>query len=282
MRELHKALCRIALMLSLSAAAGGCAWMFGLEEAQTPQAEVTQSLLQYLYPHQEKTEQTMPVADVTHLRLPLRVGVAFLPSSQQQGLPPGLKETLLSDLSAAFRTQKFISQIVELPEGTLHNSGGFGELDRVAFMHRVDVIALIGYDQVAYLDNSPVSLLDLTIVGAYVVPSHINEVHTSVNTAVIHVPSRRYLIGASGQHDSDAATTLAHASRQIRQRRSEGLIKASHEMSGNLEVELVRFKQQVQQDDSIRTSGAGSMSLLGVLLLAGFFGFAARRRHAVG
>ena len=149
-------------------------------------------------------------------------------------------------------------------------SGGFGELDKVAFMHRLEAVLLLSYEQIAITEQSPLSLLDLTIVGAYVVPGHHNDVQTRLTATAVHIPSRRYLLSADGIHESTQESTLMHASAQIRNAMEEGMLGAAADLDPNLHLALASLRRDIAADRSFEVKG-GSVSLLmtlcGMLLL---------------
>ena len=123
--------------------------------------------------------------------MPFRIGVAFVPDTADPTfqLPESERLRLAGLVRDAFAKYPFISQIEAVPSLYLEPGGGFANLDRVASLLRLDVIALISYDQVQHADASEWSILYRTLVGAYVIHGDRYDVMTAVETAVFDLTS---------------------------------------------------------------------------------------------
>lgn len=77
------------------------------------------------------------------LKLPLRVGLAFVPPTTSGGsrgyghssidvLPEALKSQLLEQVKTEFAKEKFLSEIVVIPDAYLAGRKGFDTLDAIA------------------------------------------------------------------------------------------------------------------------------------------------------
>ncbi len=260
------------VLLCAAVLQSGCALFMGPSHDQTSSVNVTQSALNYLYPGD--TGESMPLAASTQLELPLRVGVAYVPG--QGGYSATVHDATLETLAALLAQQDFIKRAVVLPPDNLTPGGGFEELTRLAHLYRVDAVVLLSYEQVVYTEDSALSLLDLTIVGAFVVPGHKNEVQTRLTATSVHVPSQRYLFSASTTHTTEQRASLVHSPTQIRQARDDSLIAATHEVAARLELALEAFKTDLESDDSIHIAG-GSGGVLFLTLILICVAFARRR-----
>jgi rhombotail lipoprotein len=131
------------------------------------QAHNSSSLVSFLYPD-GKAPPAQNVTPVLHL--PLRVGLAFLPSELRGGpsLDESHKAMLLERIKQRFADRKFVSEIVVIPDYYLTTNRGYAGLEGVQRLYNVDLMALVSYDQVTYTDDNKLSLGYLTIVGAYV------------------------------------------------------------------------------------------------------------------
>jgi len=163
------------------------------------------NLMSYLYPNAAEAPQ--PSAQGIRLRLPMRVGIAFVPldakSAQFHGvdsaLPGTSEQRLLSVVKDAFRSRDWVKEVVVIPSNYLTPGGGFANLDQLSQMFGVDVIALVSVDQFQSSDPYPISFLYLSIVGAYVLPLDHNDTRTLIDAAVFYVPARAFLLRAPGQ-----------------------------------------------------------------------------------
>ena len=132
------------------------------------EARASSSLVSFLYPSGDEppAENAIP-----QLKLPVRVGLAFLPTKAGPaavGLEALRREALLERIRQRFADRKFVKDIVIVPDYYLASSRGFEGLQGVQRLYNVDVMALVSFDQVSYSDDNKWSLGYLTIVGAYV------------------------------------------------------------------------------------------------------------------
>ena len=234
---------------------------------------VSSSLVDYLYP---KGEQPPPVdQSLPHLKLPLTVGLAFVPTNNPRGLSAESKARLLDEVKQAFSDRDFIGHIEVIPETYLAAGRGFETVDQVARLYALDVIALVSYDQMAYSEDTTASLLYWTIIGAYVIKGSQNDVQTFVDTAVFDVATRKLLFRAPGIDRLENTSTLVKSGEALREAREQGFQRAMQDMTGNLQTSLDEFVVRVKQEKVARVSyrsgsgGGGSLDpwLLGLLSL---------------
>jgi rhombotail lipoprotein len=150
----------LAIVFGLS----GCADLACFSRCQRHTQNST-SLVEFLYPD----GATPPPQDVQpQLHLPLRVGLAFLPSNGDNQIGPDAaqKEALMQEIRKRFVSRKFIAEIVVIPDYYLRGKRGFEGLQGVQRLYGVDLMALVSYDQVAHEDDNHWSLGYITIVGA--------------------------------------------------------------------------------------------------------------------
>lgn len=238
---------------------------------------VSSSLVDYLYPN--GAEPPKPEESIPQLKVPMRVGLAFVPSrdaNDAPGLSEADKNALLEKVRAAFIGQEFISDIVVIPDTYLRSSRGFNGLEQVSRLYQVPVIALVSYDQVATSNDTNASFLYWTIVGAYTIEGTKNEVRTFVDTAIFDIPSKRLLFRAPGIHIDSDKSTLAKASDSILSARRESFSLAMDDMNKNLLAELERFKTRVKENPGVaqvvRTDENGGGGLLSPMLLLALLG----------
>ena len=249
----------LALMLLLMTS--GCATWQSHQSTRT----VTQSAYGYLYQKQDETPLLID-AGTTQLNLPLRVAVAIAPdqsSRPTEGIGRAEALTVMRNIVAA---EPFVSSVVTLPYGTLNRSGGYRELERIAFMHRVDTIVLVSFEQFTRSKGSGWTLLDLTLLGSYVIPGHKYMVQTRATATALHIPSQRFLFNADTCHDSEAWATESDKDWQIHTHLQDGLREATAGLAPELRLALQEFKTLIKTDESLQVAGGTSPFFLLLLL----------------
>lgn len=225
-----------------------CSAYFG----QDGRRGVSSSLVDYLYPNGEvppKHKETTP-----HLRLPLTVGLAFVPAEQGTSfmLSEAKKNQLLEEVKLKFDGLDYVKEIIIVPETYMRSSKGFEGVGQISRLYGLDIVALVSYDQVAVTSETKSSILYWTIVGAYFIKGNENKASTFVDTAVFDVNSKKMLFRAPGVSNIQQASTLVEVSRVNREAREEGFKLAMTDMSNNLAAELDRFKEKIKEDKSVQ------------------------------
>lgn len=234
-------LCAVTLL-------GGCS---AIDDTAGRRQGVSSSLVDFLYPNGQRPparDETIP-----HLTLPLRVGIAFVPS--RDPLTPGLSEAhknaLLGTVKAAFADRPFIRDIQIVPEAYLRSRHGFETIDQLAAVHGFDVMALVSYDQVVHTDQNNAALLYWTIVGAYVIPGSKTDVQTFVDAAIFDVRTRKLLLRAPGTDRIAATTTLVGVPEERRKARERSFDLAVADLTRNLDREVEAFRARIRSDRSV-------------------------------
>lgn len=260
--------------LSVVVGLSGCTSFWQLGESQRMREGVSSSLVDYLYPKGEAPPEA-PVS-IPHLNLPLRVGIAFVPSRHVSttAISEATKTELLNDVKAAFIEREYIDHIEVIPDTYLRSSTGFDGMQQVARLYGVDVMALVSYDQVAAVEDQKLSLLYWTIVGAYIIKGTENEVQTFVDTAVFDVATRKLLFRAPGIDHLQARSTAIESNEVLRKGRIASFSAAVDNMTVNLVAELDTFEQRMEHNQSlaqvswdVSRGGGGSMGLQMIFLL---------------
>lgn len=257
---------------------------FGLSGCMTnhQQRNVSSNLVGYLYPKGNPIshlQDQMPL-----LKLPLRVGVAFIPESSSDysfTLSEFEKQQLLSSVADRFKADKSVQSIQIIPEIYMKQGKGFVTVEQVAALYNVDVMALVSYDQVSIHELRKSSFAYWTIVGAYVVKGESTEFQTFVDTAVFDVKTRKMLFRAPGSHSDSRNHTAVGFEKENRQMRVNSFNQAAQKMTDNLSLELIKFKEVAKEGKSVKVeydkkyypSGGGSFgwaALVGLFLLLRF------------
>ncbi len=270
-----------ALLLSLIS---GCASFWHGPGYEKIREGSSSSLVGYLYPKGE--EPPAVVEGLPYLNLPLRVGIAFVPTVSREDISAAEKQDLMEHVADAFRDRDFVTSIESIPETYMRSAKGISGMQQVAAMYGVDVMALVSYDQISFSGERDSALLYWTIVGALVVKGNTNEVQTMIDTAVFDVETAKLLFRAPGTHTEQRNITLLESGRDLRKLRSEGFVAATDDMIVNLDQELSTFREDVEQGERAQVewrpgSGGGSIALpfLALLLLPALARKTRRWRH---
>jgi rhombotail lipoprotein len=254
---------RLLLVFVATTMIGACAAFWG-----APRQGVSSSLVDFLYPKGEQPPP--PSATVPHLDLPVRVGLAFVPSNDStvEGLSEVHKAELLAQVKQAFSNRDFIADIQIIPEAYLRSTRGFDSVDQVARLYQLAVIALVSYDQVAITDETKASIAYWTIIGAYFIKGNKNDVQTFVDTAVFDVKTHSLLFRAAGTDTSRTTSTLVDTPETVRNQRAKSFSAAMADMTTNLANELDVFRERVKNEQVITVSDGGKGGSLDPLLAA--------------
>lgn len=258
------------LFVLVAALFAGCAsWL--------PQsgAKQTASVVDYLYPNTKEPLQIQP--EFVALRPPVRVGVAFVPGgTEATSLPEAEKLKLLERVRAAFAKLPYIGSIEVIPTSYLQAKGGFTNLEQVARMFNVEVVALLSYDQVQFNDTNSLAVLYWTIVGAYIIHGDQYDVQTLLDASVFDVRSHKLLFRAPGTSQVKGTASMAGFSEKSREAQLLGYNQALDNLIPNLQNELERFRGRIKAqpaqfkvEDKPGYHGGGALGYLGLLLALG-------------
>ena len=267
--------------------------LLGLLGCNTPQTTSRRSsLMDYLYPKQQSAPAPNPAG--ARLKLPLKLGITFVPGGSaswrvQNLLAPGQEKPLLEVVKQSFKDKPWVADIKLVPSTYLRSGGGFENMDQVARMYGVDVMALVSVDQIQFTDPRWYSFTYISIVGAYVLPGDANDTRTLIDAAVYDVASHTFLLRAPGQSQIKGSSTWAYREVQLREHSAKGLQTAMTDLAKNLDAEVATFKAEIAGGDrkdvdvvdrqgvSLRQSGGqhfggsiGRLEALGAMLILGF------------
>jgi rhombotail lipoprotein len=115
------------------------------------------SVVAFLYP---KQAEPMVAPSLPVLKLPLKVGLAFVPMAGEfrADFTEAQKQGLLNRVAAEFRANAFIESIDVIPTTYLRAGGGFDNLDQMRSMLGLDVVVLLAYDQMQFTDENKLYL----------------------------------------------------------------------------------------------------------------------------
>lgn len=206
------------------------------------------SLMDFLYPNHASRAEHQP--EIPVLTLPVKVGLAFVPSKnwQRDGIHNKDQIELLEKVKKSFLKYDYIDRIEIIPSTYLNGGEGFTTLEQVGRLYDVDVMALVSYDQVTQSLENNAALLYWTIVGMYIIPGNENSVQTFVDTAVFDIKSKKMLFRAPGINKLEKRTTAIGVDDMLIQKSLEGFSLAVSDMTINLDAELSTFKTRVKEE----------------------------------
>jgi rhombotail lipoprotein len=280
--------CAIVAFCLSGCAALGHLWCAPQCSAQTRNSS---SLVDFLYP-----DGSAPPAQnaIPQLRVPLRVGLAFLPEKQGESttLAAAHKQELLERIRARFQDRRFVREIVLIPDYYLKDARGFSGLEGVRRLYNIDLMALVSYDQVTHADDNQWSLGYLTIVGAYVLKGSRHDTVTLVDLAVVDPPTRSLVLRAGGTDTRHGNATLIDQQRESRAAGVESFGAATNQMIDNFDLALTAFEADVRagkanvrvaqrNSGSQPTGGGGAMTWITLLALLSLIAMRHIVRHAL-
>lgn len=232
------------------------------------------SLMDFLYPNQESRAAHKP--EIPVLTLPVKVGLAFVPSKnwQRDGIHSKDQMDLLKKVKKSFLKYDYIDRIEIIPSTYLNGGEGFSTLEQVGRLYDVDVMALVSYDQVTQSLENNAALLYWTIVGMYIIPGNENSIQTFVDTAVFDIKSKKMLFRAPGLNKLEKRTTAIGIDDTLMEKSLEGFGLAVTDMTINLDAELAQFKTRVKEEKIAkveRREGYSGGSISYYLLLFALF-----------
>ena len=238
------------------------------------------SLVEYLYPDR------MPASDArpARLQLPLKIGIAFVPA-EPQPLDPQSEERLLEIVRKSFAARDWVGAIELIPSNYLQPRGGFDDLEQVAHLMNVDVVALVSVDQIQYNDPTLLSILYVSVVGQYLLPGDRNDTRTLIDVAAVDVKSHAFLLRAPGSSRISGMAAPVDVERRLRTKSDQGLRLAMLDLTKNLDSAVVSLKTNVvegrrrdidiisRQGVSFRAGGAidGVSALMLLIVIAAAF-----------
>ncbi|MDH3350594.1 MAG: rhombotarget lipoprotein [Gammaproteobacteria bacterium] len=266
--------CRILLTVLLITLLSGCASFWLGPGHEKTREGASSSLVDYLYPDGEIPPAV--TGSLPYISLPVRVGIAFVPSRNREDISAAEKQQLMEHVADAFRDRDYVESIETIPDTYMRTARGVQGMQQVAALYGVDIMALVSYDQISFSGERDSALLYWTIIGVLTVKGNTNEVQTMIDTAVFDVATAKLLFRAPGIHHDQRNATLLESGKDLRKLRSSGFVAATDDMIVNLDQELEGFREEVQSGQRAQVewrpgsggSGSVTLPLLALLVLA--------------
>lgn len=275
----------------------GLLLLLGLGCAQTETRVRRSNVMEFLYPT-DKQQPAPPDPAGARLKLPLKVGIVFIPAAErwrgESGIPPAREKALLDLVRKPFLGKPWVSSVQVIPSNYLTTKGGFTNLQQIGRMFDVDVMALVSVDQVQYTNPKWYSFLYISVVGAYTLHGDANDTQTLIDAAVFDLSSRTFILRAPGQSLVKGSSNPVDRDEQMRKQSNQSLELAMADLAKNLDAEVASFKEEVargerpnvdvvdKQGQSLRQTGGrnwgGSFTWLEAVAGLALVGYGLRRR----
>jgi len=275
MRRISWNLGRLAAVGALALSCSGCELMWYQHDSNT---HATTPLVQFLY-----GKEAVPVTDATvELKLPIRVGLSFLPSEDTRAtaIPTAAQRAeILQAIREKFRALPYVTEIVIIPDYYLdgRRGNGFEQMQQLSRMYHLDLYALASYDIVANNTDNKAAFTYLTIVGAFFVHGNDQEIQSMVDLAVIEPRNRQLVLRAGGSSHVKGRSAAVDLEKHENWRVQRGFEEASAALMVNFETELRGFEARVREGTApikvvrqAKSGGGGALDPLWLLLMGTF------------
>ena len=214
------------------------------------------SLMGYLSPVADKDAAPGSQGPAT-VRLPLALGVAFLPSNNSHSssfwngnaetvfLPPESERRMAEQFRISLAGKPWIGSLRMIPSSDLAGNGGGQGLERVAALNHVEAIILIAVNQVQVSHPKASSLAYWTGVGGYVVRGDKNDTSTLLDAGLYHVASRNLLFRADATSLVQGSSSWNKRDQRLQENSLVGLSRAMEGLVVNLDQAAAVFQQDV-------------------------------------
>lgn len=180
------------------------------------------------------------------LTLPARVGVSFVPGDPAtQGIPEATKKEVIEAVrSQLAKHTRYVAGAQGIPSIYLTPKGGVSNLEQVARQFDVDVLVLLGANQFQKHErNSLAAFLDITVIGAFIIPGSTVDTSTVLEAAVYHVPSRALIFRTDGADRTTSRSTQFGSNQSAQNDAVSSIEDASKKLVVSIGEALVNFEK---------------------------------------
>lgn len=180
------------------------------------------------------------------LTLPARVGVTFAPGDPASANIPETtkKEVIESVRSQLAKHTKYVAAAFSIPPTYLIPKGGVSNLEEIARQFDVDVIVILGANQFQKHERNPLAaFMDITIIGAFIIPGNTVDTSTVLEAAIYHVPSRALIFRTDGVDEKSSRSTGVGSSQAAQNDAVSSIEEASKKLVVSIGQALVGFEK---------------------------------------
>lgn len=285
----------LVLVVCLLIALAGCAHDMMRSTHSLPMSHLIQPV-----------KESRQIAKKTPLKLPTSVAILMAPNKDRDhGYVP--KTTLY--MAAEKLKQQLLANpkyVVSVAIVTMDDIQEKINLNKIRELYSTDIAILISHQQDQRTSQSgPMGFLDLTIIGAFMVPGVETKTSTVIDGRVVHIPSNAIIFMKSATDERSNTSTSYAVDNVVREESINGVKAAIGKFGDELTMALVKFddydlSQAVplsmamagsdgnkdnsaandywNKVDTYKTSGGGAMGLLSLIFCAGAALLTWRRR----
>jgi hypothetical protein len=186
--------------------------------------------------------ESRQVAKKTPLSLPASVAILFVPGKEVRGSIP---YTSLYQASQKLQQQlldnpKYISSVTVVQADETANKIS---LEEIRASYAADIVIILAYQQDQRNSQSGVAgLLDVTIVGAFIIPGVETKTITLVDAKVIHIPNYALIFRTSAVDERSKYSTSFGVDSSVTEESISGLLAATAEVGNSLTKSLIKFE----------------------------------------
>lgn len=252
----------------------------------------------------DTTRESRQAENKSPLNIPASVAILFIPANDPQN--NSVAVTTLRQAADQLKAQllanpKYISAVTVVPveEGKI-------SLERIRTLYATDVVILLSYQQDQRSRQAGAyGMLDVTIVGAFLVPGVVTVTTSVVDGYVVHVPNNAIIFRSSGMSERTARSSTYAEVSTAKEESLSGMKDATIDFGKNLTAALARFEQfdlaqavpatfltEGPQDngtyqsansywdkvEKYKNTGGGAFGVIPLLLAAGVCALAVRRQ----
>lgn len=212
--------------------------LVGCGHNQMSKSSSSVSLASFMKPVSESRQ----VAKKTPLTLPASVAILFVPGKEVRGSVP---YTSLHQASQHLKKQllenpKYINSVTVVQADETANKIS---LEQIRASYAADIVIILSYQQDQRNSQSGVAgLLDVTIVGAFIIPGVETKTITLVDAKVIHIPNYALIFRTSAMDERSKNSTSFGVDSSVTEESINGLLAATAEVGNSLTKSLVKFE----------------------------------------
>jgi rhombotail lipoprotein len=178
----------------------------------------------------------------TPLVLPASVAVVTVPSKQRYG--ERVPNTTLRQAAQKLKQQlltspTYVSSVAVVMEDDTRDKIS---LEKIQAIYGADIVIILTYQQDQRSGQSGVAgLMDITIVGAFIVPGVEIKTSSIIDGRVIHIPSNAIIFRASGMDERSSYSTSYAADKNAAEESINGILAATADFGNSLTETLSKF-----------------------------------------
>lgn len=212
--------------------------LVGCTHNQMSKSSSSMPLSSFMRPVSESRQ----VAKKTPLSLPASVAILFVPNEEVNGAVPYTSLYQASDKlkQQLLNNPKYISSVtVVQADETLSKIS----LEEIRATYAADIVIILSYQQDQRNSQSGLAgLMDVTIVGLFIIPGVETKTITLVDAKVIHIQNQALIFRTSATDERSKYSTSYGVDSSVKEESINGLLAAATEAGNSLNKALIKFE----------------------------------------